>query len=341
MSQKLKRILLTTPDYPPKLGGLATFTLNIEKSLQDLDIEYDLFVWSDITEIRKKRFEVKYDLVINIHFMGGYYLHLNGVRQINFVHGSEVLFYSPQWPKRLIKKMLKKNMLEYFEKSFLNCFISDYTFDLLERQGLRANYARDVIFQNCIEIPSARISYTEKSLDTNVIKLISVCRDVPHKNLNGVLAFAGTLAEVSNKEIHLYWTRGKVSPPKGVYIHSIEGIGEEDKEMLLQEVHFNLLLSLDHTKKGFVEGFGLTVLEAGKYGRPSIVLANGGLKESVHHKKTGWVFEQIEKPEIKDWWLSLNNESYQEVSKNCYEHTHYSHDRVLYQRLLLSVLEAR
>ena len=100
-----------------------------------------------------------------------------------------------------------------------------------------------------------------------------------------------------------------------------------------------MLLSLDHSSEGFIEGFGLTVLEAGKFGTPSLVLGTGGLSESCHHKVTGWVFNNFSKEELDEFVNKMSPSFYEEISKNVYEHTLNYHGLDEYKPLMRSLCE--
>ena len=91
------KVLLTTPDYLPKLGGLTTYTLQVEKALKKLDLHYELLVWNSLSDLKKKTSDKKkgdYDYILNVHYQAGYFLKHIGAKQVNFIHGSEILFYS-------------------------------------------------------------------------------------------------------------------------------------------------------------------------------------------------------------------------------------------------------
>ena len=80
-------ILLTTSDYFPRLGGLSTFTQNIEKVLMDLGCEYKLFHWKNYKEIEE--LDVvdlsSYQLIINIHPQFAWLSKSNHEKMINFI----------------------------------------------------------------------------------------------------------------------------------------------------------------------------------------------------------------------------------------------------------------
>lgn len=333
-------VLITTPDYFPKLGGLTTFTSNVEKTLNQIGCKYDLLVWKSVGDLRYKARKVnEYEFIINIHFMAGYFLgHLSKAKQINICHGSEILFYSPNVIKKMIKKILRKKMLKYLEESSLNLIISQFTFEKLKNQGLVPDYSRDLIVHNGVVIEDGT---TPEINDINDSKLICVCvaRDVPHKNIAGAVEFCEKLSGVAQKEVILFTTASiKEKYSSKIKVLQLKDLDEKEKENAFRKAHFNLLLSLDHSHKGFYEGFGLTVLEAGKYGTPSVVFPTGGLTESVHHSYTGWVVPNNNYQSIKDFWSGVTSNDYSQVALNCYQHTKISHGLDPYIKLFLKIL---
>ena len=332
------KILLTTPDYPPKLGGLATFCKNIENSLKKNNIDYDLLVWNSIGDLRKKSQKIeltRYLLVMNVQFMGGYFLKSRIQNHMNFIHGSEILFYSPNPFKRYFKQILKKNMITFFENSMFNFFISEFTRDTLSGLGMKEDLSRDLIFHDSIDVSAHDLSIS--NFNDNTLKIICVARDVPHKNFEGVLKFCEKLTLIANKRIKLFVTSDRLKS-NNVKIKNISGIDEASKEKLMREAHFNVLFSKDNRSIGFIEGFGLTVLEAGKYGTPTLALNSGGLPESVHHGLTGFVFNKIDSSEMTTWWEQLNQAIYEKMCNSCYHHTVNSHSLNNYERLFGNIL---
>lgn len=329
-------VLLTTPDYPPKLGGLSTLTKSVERSLKRLGLSYDVFVWENLGALKKSEsIDKEYPIVINIHFFGCHFLKRFGKKHINFLHGTEILFTSPNPVKSAIKKIFKPFFIKSLSQSHLNIFISSFTLDLTAKRGLEIAYDRDIVFPNCIDVTNQQ--YLNKSLNDDSLKVICVARDVPHKNISSALYFAEELGKKFKKEVTLYVTKELPSRPL-VSVVNIANISDQERDRLMEEAHFNLLLSLDHSNKGFVEGFGLTVLEAGKLGTPSVVSPYGGLPEACHHKKTGWVSKPTRKG-FENLLNQINEENYQKIRKTCFDHTLNYHSEENYDSLFSSLLD--
>lgn len=325
-------VLITTPDYLPKLGGLTTFTLNLEKVLTMMNVSYDVLVWNSINDLKKCEHQKRYDQCLHVHFMAGHFLQkVKSNKAINFIHGSEILFYSPNPIKRFIKKLMKNSLLKTLESSYLNVFISDFTKNKLMSKGLNQDYSRDLTLHNCIDTSHSFLS--QVSIDEDELRFICVARDVPHKNLEGALNLCISALKALNKSVKLYVT-APLTSRGGVVVENIQGIEDSELEKLYQKSHFNILLSLDHSGHGFFEGFGLTVLEAGKYGIPSIVSCFGGLPEAVHNGITGWALESLERNFLDNFWQNFEVDKYSEVQKNVYEHTISVHSLEFYKRFL-------
>ncbi|MCF8060830.1 MAG: glycosyltransferase family 4 protein [Bacteriovoracaceae bacterium] len=328
------KILITTPDYPPKLGGLSTFTKSIERALQSLGYEYDILVWDDIHELKSSPLSHKYKYGLHIHFFGCHYLKNSIEENINFIHGSEILFTSPNLLKRIYKKLFKRLFLASLEHSYFNFFISEFTLNKTVDQGLRLAYDRDIVFHNCIDLSRANLKI--QNFHDPVINLVCVARDVAHKNLEYTYQISKVISIALNKTVQLFITKDFPSN-EFVKVINISDVSDEERSDIFKKAHFNLLLSLDHSHRGFYEGFGLTVLEAASFGTPSIVSPHGGLVEACHHGETGWVLPLNDK-DFSHFFSSLSSGSYQRVSKKAYEHTLLSHDESAYAHLLKRVL---
>jgi glycosyltransferase involved in cell wall biosynthesis len=330
------KVLLTTSDYLPQLGGLTSFTLNIEACLKNLGIDYELLHWR--AEDKKQVDVSSFDIVLNIHYLGGYLNSQikNHPKVVNFIHGSEILFYSPNIVKRIIKRLLKSRQIDYFEKSFKNIFISDFTKEKLKSFGLKENFQRDLVFHNCIQVSSAK--FHDNDLEKEELSVACIARDVPHKNLNGVLEFCRHLRKITNKKIVVYLTSDKSCLDEGLEIKNVSNISNEKRDEILASVNFNMLLSLDHSHRGFYEGFGLSILEGNIFGTPGVVLNSGGLPENVHHLKNGYVFKEITYSSVESFWNEIKD-NYQEIKKHAFEHVTKHHGLDQYRHLLLSLCE--
>jgi len=327
------RVLLTTPDYPPKWGGLSTHTVNVEKVLSRLGIGHEVLHWRGYGEVRgclPARLD-SFTHVLNIHSGFHMFMPPTNARVINFINGAEILFYSPHPLKRLAKRLLRPHCLRRLESADKNIFISEHTRRVLVAQGLRPDYGRDLIFHMCVDtadsVPRVR------PFTAGVLRFVCVARDVPHKNFAGVLRLCEAVRALSGREVELHTVTNRRFESATVKVVSHINPDNAARDRILADAHFNVLLSLDHSDRGFFEGFGQIVQEAGRFATPSVVLASGGLPESVHHGATGWVLPNLESAEVARWWQGLDDEAYERVAAECARHTLASHGLDNWERL--------
>lgn len=332
-----KKILVTTPDYPPKLGGLATFSKNLVNLLEESEYEVKVFNWKSLSEVAKSyELNKDYDFFFHVHYLGGFLGGFPASKSVNFCHGSELFFTSPNFLKRIVKKLTKFKTFEYFKDSYQNVFISKFTQDILLKSGFNMNYSRDLVFHNCVPLPKEVPKPKTIGTDGN-IKLCSIARDVPHKNLNGAFELAEKLAIISKRTVQLSMTSNRFKSTDQVSYTDITGFSDDKIGEVYLASHFNILLSKNDSSKGFIEGFGLTTLEAAKFGTPSIVSSSGGLKENIHHNFNGYRFHEVSESSVKEFYKVCLSK-YSSWSKNSYDHLVSSHSMKVFQKLLDKII---
>ena len=205
------KVLLCTPDYPPKLGGLSTFSVNLEKVLSDLGIGMDLLVWESHQELKDftQRDTLHYDWIIHIHGLSYQVLSRSDQfsnersKHINFFHGSEILFKGRNFLYTLIKNLLKKSALRQFEKAHSNISISEFTLNKLSQLGYHVSYDRDFVIHNGIELNS-NSKFIPKNIEDDTLHFICMARSVPHKNPEGAKDLMESCAKTTFKKVKLY-----------------------------------------------------------------------------------------------------------------------------------------
>jgi glycosyltransferase involved in cell wall biosynthesis len=333
-------ILLTTSDYFPQLGGLSTFTKNIETVLKEMNLDYELFHWKSIDDIKSFSPDrlSSYTTILNIHPQFAWLSDSNQDRMINFIHGSEILMVSPNPLKKIYKKLFSGKFFEKLSRSYLNVFISEATMKKATEKGFKVDYSRDIVLHNCIDVKDA--VFVKKELKNKLV-FSCIVRNVPHKNLHGSVKFCEYVAAATGKQVELVVPKNSNLTSTKIEIKELPSAGDSDRDEAYRSSHFNLLLSLDHSDKGFYEGFGLTVLEAARFGTPSIVMNSGGLPEAVHHGETGWVIDSIDALTVEKIFSREEISNYQQMAINCYGHTVRSHTLAEYSRLMKSITSQR
>lgn len=357
------KILLTGSDFPPKIGGLAVYSATILEILKQMGHCVVVLSWSTASlrnlNIEQHKLLNEVDWIINTqvmfcHFILNYaqkYSH----KSINFIHGSELCFSSPHFLKALYKKLFKQKILNTVEKSFYNIFNSQFTLSKIKEHGLSVDYSRDLVFyppllENnnvpCEEIPESIFSNKFEEMKNEGVKLIWISRDAPHKDFDSVIHFCRELSKHAKKQCTLYLSA--VFKNKTKHLADIKFLYiDQDlpSESAYKKAHFNLIFSKDLSRKGFFEGFGLTALEAGIFGTPTIATNSGGQREAVHDQFTGWVLEDLASDVLTSWWQALTPDSYIKISQNVRSHTqkdHNYHSLInLFSTLLKSNKESR
>lgn len=338
---KKRKVIITTPDYPPKLGGLSSFSRNLYELLCQMNLDVEIFEWSAKSLISKSRLIIpEADLYIHVHFMGGLLGNFPRSKSINFCHGSEILFTSPNPILKIIKKLGKFRGIKYFEESLCNFFISNFTKNKLSELGLRTHYGRDFILHNNIPVKEILEIPVKSYGKDGRIQLCSIARDVPHKNLNDSYMFCLYLHKLTNLQIDFFVTSDRFTSKVGVEVHSLVDKTDDEISEVYKKSDLNLLLSKDNSLNGFFEGFGLTILEAAQYAVPSVVSSTGGLPENVHHLFNGYVLNTVDEKSV-DEFNTQAKENYSSWSTNSYQHLNNSHSMDLYKRVFTKLLEGR
>ncbi|PIP91648.1 MAG: hypothetical protein COW01_01595 [Bdellovibrionales bacterium CG12_big_fil_rev_8_21_14_0_65_38_15] len=330
-----KNVLLTTPEYPPhQLGGIATLSKTIVDALEAEGCTVTIFVWRKPQEVNQaiKNFQGH---LIHAHYWPSLWIaSKDKKRSINIIHGAELLTYSKNPLIHFIKKRTKKYSNRALEQACANIFISQFSLDKAEQLGMKINYSRDILFPNRIDLTDVKMTKASSLKDSDEIKLCCFARDVPHKNIQGTIYFSELLADISKKKVSLRLGPGQYRSTK-IEINC-EVVKNEQRDQIYKDSHFNCIFSLDQSHIGNVEGFGLTPLEAAKHSTPSIGFASGGLTESIHEQKTGWILKSINRDSVEKWYREAMIH-YDDIAANCFKHTINNHSSSDYANLFLGL----
>ena len=319
---------------------MATFTKNIAQVLSRISIPFEFVAYKNPNSPQlASAFEREWDFVINIHFLANYYDSPKGAKVVNFIHGSEICLTSPNLIKHFYKRIFKHKFLDLLERAYLNVFISEFSQSVAQTQGLKLDYARDLIVHNGIDLVDVSTSRKLSSLSDERIIMSCIARDVPHKNIDGAVAFCEHFAKHTGKPVELVLPNGATRVSDSIAISYI-GSADNERDALYRRAHFNLLFSKDCKEKGFFEGFGLVVLEAATFYTPTIGLAAAGLNESIHDNFTGWLVDEISEGSVRELVEKITPRKYAEVSEQCYRHTLSSHSLEVYEQLFGGVFSS-
>lgn len=319
-------ILLTTPHFIPEKGGLATYAYDLSLALEKMGSDIHIFKWGDSTNNLLKK---KFDIIIHIHFLGHYKIpsQLRSLKSVCIIHGSEILFTSPNLIKKYVKYFLKRRFLQQLSQHDFLLFVSNFTYKKTLNKGLLPNFARDIILLSPINTDAHQFK------DLSIEKKITFCtivRDVPHKNIKGCIELAEKIQGLSQKEVELHINSKKYSSKK-INIIGYDDLDDSQRQEIYKKSNFNLLLSKDHSDRGFFEGYGLTCSEAALFGTPSIVANTGGLPENIHDEYNGLIVDELFFTKFQKVLISPAH--YKSMREKTYQHILSSHILNLHQRL--------
>lgn len=212
--------------------------------------------------------------------------------------------------KRSIQKMIYKNVDAFI-------YISNYVKTEKEKVFPQLKQANALVIYN--GTTKLKVDDTIQTQSKKPFSLLSVSSLIDIKNINILIDMMELLSVDKQQDIHLF----------------IAGDGAQRDELqqkvksrnIEEFVHFlgrqkaigNLLEKADAlVHPCYIEGFGLSVVEAMMAEKPVIVSNSGALPEIVEHKKTGFLVNPFK---AKDWQkaileLKKNKELANEIAKN-------------------------
>lgn len=341
----MKKILIITLEFPPTIGGIATYVHDLAASLQNNQVVVlapeakDAKDWDALQRykiIRKKmlfspfiwpRWIKLYFLVKNIvktekidilmihHALPVGYVGIILRKRLPFLlfsHGTDIVAGSrTKWKKLMMAKVVESAEQIIFNSvslrtRFLNMFPG------YEEKSLTLYPCPEHIFftpPDASAVESLRDKYALRGKQV----LLTISRITAGK---GFMHLVRMMPEILQKNPNLVWL--------------IVGDGNQRTEMMkeIQQLYLqnivryvgqvphadlpafyavaDLFVLLTHPEGGTEEGLGLVFLEAGAAGLPIVAGKSGGVDEGVHHGETGYVFDVLtEQLEIMQAILAL------------------------------------
>ncbi len=196
-------------------------------------------------------------------------------------------------------------------------FVSDF---LKEKEGFKK--IRQYVVHNAVHesifLEGARSSYAEKQKDPFVV--LMACSLKPYKGVNEFIVVAKACCENPNLHFKLVLNAEREQVERyfnGVVLPANLTILSAQEDMLPFYRQASLLLNLSHVD-GWVETFGLTIIEAMAFGIPVIVPPVGGPAEIVTDGQEGFLIfsHQVERIAEKIRALSVCKDEYLRLSEN-------------------------
>ncbi len=322
-----KKIIILATDFPPNLGGVATYSWEIAKSFQQKGFEVEVICKDNkqlphsdfkITPITLPKtgllriipltlFLIKYFQKSNCdwvfctlwlpegaaYFLAKKFLNLKTPYTLS-VHGMEILDSDLNWKKKLRSKLtpLKLKVFQGAKNIFcVSQFSKDKLLSLLplnnEKVKVIHNGANPEIFK-----------MIEQEKKSEYPTLLTACRLQKHKGIDQVLK---ALPEVIKNYPKLQYRIIGDGPEKNkiqelINKLSLQGnvqlIGKVDQDNLIREMNrSHLFIMLSREENHSVEGFGLVFLEAALCGTASLGGRSGGVPEAIIENETGWLID--------------------------------------------------
>ncbi|MFH1590445.1 MAG: glycosyltransferase family 4 protein [archaeon] len=348
------RILIYTVEFRPMPGGMSQYSTDIAHELvkQGHDVEvitphepgdavYDATTKLPITRINprflfrelsathliaKRLVKGQTDLVMTHMWYpcGIVPWFLSWVLRIRYTvtaHGVEVMDSTSTMVKR-IKKLLRWVRISIFNRSICTYAVSNFTRDILVRDGVMASkvfFVPNGVYPKSFSPMDKGKAKRHLGLNPKRKVILTVSRLDDYKGHDMVIKSLPRLKELV-KEPFSYAIVGD-GPYRGALQNLTEDLGL-DEEVLFKGFVKNedlthwygaadafIMASREITERPDVEGFGISFVEAQSTGVPTIGGNSGGIPDAVHDGKTGLLVDPLDPKDIADKLASLLNDT--------------------------------
>jgi phosphatidylinositol alpha-1,6-mannosyltransferase len=312
--------VVITRNFPPDVGGIQSLMEGLSKGLakhdsvkifadEYLDYEnYDQGSNLDITRVKGFKIFRKFRKA----FLVNEYLKSNDVKGIFFDHWKSLehikLEYLNKFPSfclihskeinHPLGTSLNSRMNKVFKKAKFIIANSKYTKDLGVRMGLEENKIH-IIHPGTnypVKIEKKEELKAKEIFGSTFPKIITIARLDKRKSHQNILMTIKNLIPIypdikyicigeGEEKTNLENLRKQLGLSQQVII--LPRINEKLKIALLNEANLFLMPSVIYKKS--VEGFGISFIEAGSYGKGSIGGISGGEADAIENGKTGYL----------------------------------------------------
>jgi phosphatidyl-myo-inositol dimannoside synthase len=345
---KTKKILLLTSEFPPDPGGIGNHAYNLARAFREEGylvhvitdvIDYDKKKLSEFADqqiftinwikrrkpvaftylfraIKYARAAMSHDIIIcsgkfAVWMMHAMMLVAPSKKYLIVAHGNEVNLPS-KFGKKLVDSALKKADALVAVSKYTSSYIADF----------QKTKRVDTVIPNGIHVSEFQKKMPGKSFDlVGSPKLLTLGSLSDRKGQANVINALNEIKK-SFPDVHYHCVGNpyikdqllKLAADQGLQAHvTLHGMRTREEVMLaLKACDVKLMLS-QNTPDGDFEGFGIAVLEANAYGKPSIGSEKSGIEDAIDNHKTGVLVDHTNKLDIA--------KALQEVMKN---YTQYS-----------------
>lgn len=324
----MKKTLIITLEFPPQVGGIATYVANLATALDpentvllapfsktpDPQTTYTLIrkkmlsrwfwphwlklTWQVIRIIKKEKIKiVLLHHVLPVGYAARIAKFFTGTPYIIFSHGTDIAAASRRPWKRRMVKMICRNAEQIIcnSESLARRFSLSFS-EFSNKVGVIYPGPDQIFFAPPNQAKVSALA--ERLAIAGRPTIISVARMVDGKGFPHLVKI---IKKVADHSPSLAWIIIGTGPKLNevldlVQKNSLQNIvrfmGEVPHEELPDYFHASTVFALlTHPDNGFEEGLGLVFLEAAAAGLPCIAGKSGGVEEAVIHGKTGYVFD--------------------------------------------------
>ena len=350
-----KNIVISTQCFPPVIGGMENLMNGLAKNLYKK--KFNIFVFADgknLIDEEKYDKNLKYEIVRyrGLKIIRKRRKSIDIKKFLNFKKNINSIFCD-SWKsaENLIKNKVIKN-----EKIFCLAHGNDVLVNknIIKRKRIRKTFSKiNYVIANSyftkkkitdLGIKSSKVGviypgierfYFDSKKSKNTFQkyknfkpiLLTIARLEKRKNhLNIIYAIKELIKDFKNL---LYFIAGDGPEMKNIskLIHKLNlkknlkilgKVDDREKDLLFKISNLHVMPTIQDKKSMSIEGFGMSYIEAGIYGLPSISSGLGGTKESVIHGKTGIICNpsNISSIENSIRQVLINKKMYKKLSKN-------------------------
>lgn len=313
------KILIVTMDYPPPMGGIQTFTYDLETGLKKLGHKVEVLNFDSKNINLLSKFKVR-DLFYTPATLHPYFSLMNIAKSSQPIIRLRNLFYNNlvyresklaiQEFKPDIIHLTKSDLFSSVYCSKIPFLVSCHSEELIDIYPVRyslqnaslihsvSNYAKKKVLQivpervNDINViyNSVDLSYWKKYRKTDKNNwIITICRLVKRKNVDSVIKAFGLLPQ-EFRDRYKYFIIGD-GPERQHLENLVKELNIQDNVLFLGQVNDKEKTRLLSSSKLFVlcptliknenEGFGITYIESQAVGVPVLGSNNGGVIDAV------------------------------------------------------------
>lgn len=297
----MKKTLLVTLEYPPDIGGVASYYSNLVSQLPSNDVvvltnkHQALLPWRKsfgaiIRAMRKH--SVKTILVGQVLPLGTVVACLSyiyPVRFIVFIHGMDIAVPQQFWRKRiLIKWIIKRASHVITVSQYTASKISQYTntqtpISIIHPAAHITPAVLTKTIERKFEVPfilSVGRLVERKGFDKAIEAFAKIHSSFP--NVQYIIAGSGSYEPTLRSLISKYRLEEK--------IQLTPNLSDAEIAQLYAECEYVVMPARTVNEVDF-EGYGITVLEANTFGKPVIGGLNSGMTDAIEPNKTGWLVD--------------------------------------------------